>query len=204
MTAGLSANSGFSAIPASTFDIAAFFYSDILTKRLTLNSSKELTVSNNSTAYADLEWEYQLNNDSTWVSSNKRNLDITYGDKVTAVRVSFNGTVIADWKDGGTNSGSNYNFKFYGNTSTPYSSIENVGSYSFMTDTLNSIFAGLITTGYTIPFPASFTVNIKPKGIRVNLIDKGGEYGTAVKDLYAEEDVLDGDGQPTGAKSSRK
>ncbi len=200
MTAGLSANSGFSAIPASTFDIAAFFYSDIVTKRLTLNSSKELTVSNGSTDYADLEWEYQLNNGSTWVSSNKRDLDITYGDKVTAVRVSFNGTVVADWKDGGTNSGSNYNFKVYGNTSTPYSSIENAGSYSFMTDTYNSIFAGLITTSYTIPFPASFTINIKPKEIKVNLIDKGGEYGTAVKDLYAEEDVLDGDGQPTGDK----
>jgi F0F1-type ATP synthase membrane subunit b/b' len=191
-------------------DMAIWFFSDNDTRRVQQNSTKtELIVTSGSTTFFNVDWQYQLDNSGDWISSNGANeINLTYGQKVTAVRtvtVDTNETA-HDWQDGGVTP--THMYMIYCDASgdtdqNAFTSIENVGKYSFVTASDGQFWTDYWASHgnpHGVIFSSTFTINIKPKEIKVNLIDKGGEYGTAIKDLYAEEDVLDGDGQPTGAK----
>ena len=207
LTSGLKTNGN---VYNYSADMAIWFFSDDDTRRVHQNSTNtELIVNSGSTTFFNVDWQYQLDNSGDWISSNGANeINLTYGQKVTAVRtvtVDTNETA-HDWQDGGVTP--THMYMIYCDASgdtdqNAFASIENVGKYSFVTASDGQFWKDYWASHgnpHGVIFSSTFTINIKPKEIKVNLIDKGGEYGTAVKDLYAEEDVLDGDGQPTGVK----
>ncbi|MDE7265691.1 MAG: hypothetical protein K2N52_05405, partial [Clostridia bacterium] len=191
-------------------DIATAFFSDDTSRYIIENSAKtELVTRTGSTGYVDIDWQYQLDNSGVWQSTDgAAYLDLTYGSKVTAVRAcvpSDSNAVASDWQEGGSNP--TYSFAYYSSPSgasntTAFNSIQDVGLYTFAMDTFGSYWLTYNngpSTGVWILFPASFTINISPKPVTINLIDKGSSYGDKIADLYAEEDILDNEGNPTGA-----
>lgn len=209
LTSGLKANGAFYNYSK---DVATIVFADAAASRYIIDNGTELVLRTGSTAYIDTDWQYQLDNSGTWISANgETDLDIEYGHKVTAVQAVIANSnpansVASDWYEGGTNTADP--FAYYaspaGVSKTAFVSMGDVGSYAFAIDTYLSFWssstAPALSTNMMVIFPASLTINIKPKEIKVNLTDKGHQYGDAVADLYAEEDVLDNAGQPTGDK----
>ncbi len=206
ITSGLSANGNISYSDGYQA-VTTCFFSDDLTKRVVNNNSNKdemLVGISPTTEIIDVDWQYKLDG-GDWISTDgAAQVNLTYGQKVTAVRLITKATnqTAHDWHEGGTTT----TYPFRGsdmNSDANYNSVQDAGVYSFTSNDSTDFWSNYWATqglGLAVIFPASLTINIKPKEIKVNLIDKGGEYGTAVKDLYAEEDVLDGDGQPTGDK----
>ncbi len=193
-------------------DVATIVFADTASSRYVLDNGTELVWRTGTTAYFDTDWQYQLDNSGTWISTNgKTDVDIEYGHKVTAVQILITNanpanSVASDWYEGGTNTADPFVYfaSPAGVSKTAFASMGDVGSYTFAIDTMSSFWESSASppfvTNLAIIFPASLTINIKPKEIKVNLTDKGHQYGDAVADLYAEEDVLDNAGQPTGDK----
>ena len=206
ITSGLSANGNISYSDGYQA-VTTCFFSDDLTKRVVSNSTNKyemLLGKSPTTEIIDVDWQYKLDG-GDWISTDgAAQVNLTYGQKVTAVRLLTTATnqTAHDWHEGGTTT----TYPFRGSdisSDANYNSVQDAGVYSFTSNDSTDFWSNYWATqglGLAVIFPASLTINIKPKEIKVNLIDKGGEYGTAVKDLYAEEDVLDGDGQPTGVK----
>ncbi len=102
LTSGLKTNGN---VYNYSADMAIWFFSDDDTRRVHQNSTNtELIVNSGSTTFFNVDWQYQLDNSGDWISSNGANeINLTYGQKVTAVRtvtVDTNETA-HDWQDGG-------------------------------------------------------------------------------------------------------
>ena len=206
LTSGLSANGNISYSDGYQA-VTTCFFSDDLTKRVVSNNSNKnemLVGTSPTTEIIDVDWQYKLDG-GDWISTDgAAQVNLTYGQKVTAVRLLTTATnqTAHDWHEGGTTT----TYPFRGsdmNSDANYNSVQDAGVYSFTSNDSTDFWTDYWQAqglGLAVMFPSSLTINVKPKEIKVNLTDKGHQYGDAVADLYAEEDVLDNAGQPTGDK----
>ena len=195
-------------------NISNFFFTNEENIVTTLTSGTTVSLYN-AAAYGatipqeSLNWEIGLDDGTTITESTKAGIELEYGKIVTSVKSTYTNssgnTSISLWSADNPSNTENAMLAIkYSDTNrvlgTFANEVKNAGFYTFFADGTTSAFVDDNDGWGSVFNNLTMCINIKPKEIKVNLIDKGGEYGTAVKDLYAEEDVLDGDGQPTGVK----
>ena len=195
-------------------NISNFFFTNEENIVTTLTSGTTVSLYN-AAAYGatipqeSLNWEIGLDDGTTITESTKAGIELEYGKIVTSVKSTYTNssgnTSISLWSADNPSNTENAMLAIkYSDTNrvlgTFANEVKNAGFYTFFADGTASAFVDDNDGWGSVFNNLTMCINIKPKEIKVNLIDKGHQYGDAVADLYAEEDVLDNAGQPTGDK----
>ena len=134
-----------------------------------------------------LDWEYQLDNDGTWISANNSGIVIREydGKTVTGVRVLYKGTLINSTDGPVPDAGDGNKPKDFvrfvsSDGSTSFTGLKDVGSVGFSANGTATAMNSAWGPYYT------FSIIVVPKGITVTADDKTSKYGETLKTLTSD------------------